>query len=102
MNRQKRILVNNDNVRLQFDVYHAQMTQGNLIATINNCISYIGHIQIADVPGRNEPGTGEINFPNIFMALERLHYDGYVGLEYQPSAETDMSLSWLPREQRGR
>jgi hydroxypyruvate isomerase len=89
------------NVKLQYDVYHGQMAEGNLINTITDDFPYIGHIQIADVPGRHEPGTGEINYPNVFSALERLGYEGYIGLEYRPSGETDASLGWLPREARG-
>ena len=88
-------------VKMQYDVYHAQMTEGNLISTITTHISHIGHIQIADVPGRHEPGTGEINYPAVFAALERLGYQGYIGLEYQPSGDTDASLDWLPRPARG-
>jgi hydroxypyruvate isomerase len=89
-------------VRLQYDVYHAQMTEGNLIHTITTSFPYIGHVQIADVPGRHEPGTGEIDFPAVFSALDRLGYPGYIGLEYRPSSGTDASLSWLPREAKGR
>ena len=88
-------------VGLQYDVYHAQMTEGNLIETITARFPHIGHVQIADVPGRHEPGTGEINFPAILATLEGLGYQGYVGLEYRPTGETDASLSWLPREARG-
>jgi hydroxypyruvate isomerase len=88
--------VNDPQVKLLYDVYHAQMTEGNLINTINTHIPLIGHIQIADVPGRHEPGTGEINFPAIFATLEELQYTGFVGLEYRPSSETNESLSWLP------
>ncbi|RIK43693.1 MAG: hydroxypyruvate isomerase [Chloroflexi bacterium] len=87
-------------VRLQYDVYHAQMTEGNLIQTMAALWPYIGHIQISDVPGRHQPGTGEINYPAIFAALERLGYEGHIGLEYRPDGETDASLAWLPREQR--
>jgi hydroxypyruvate isomerase len=87
--------VNLPNVKLQYDIYHAQMTEGNLIHTITSNFSDIGHIQIADVPGRHQPGTGEINFPAVFGALERLGYDGFIGLEYRPLGETDSSLSWL-------
>jgi hydroxypyruvate isomerase len=88
------------NVRLQYDVYHAQMTEGNLINTITSNFSYISHIQIADVPGRHQPGTGEINFPAIFAALDRLGYSGYIGLEYVPLGDPDGSLSWLPLAER--
>jgi hydroxypyruvate isomerase len=90
------------NVRLQYDIYHAQMSEGNLIHTITSCLPWIGHIQIADVPGRHQPGTGEINFPNVFAALERLKYGGYIGLEYRPRGTTEESLAWLPREARER
>lgn len=88
--------VNHSHVRLQYDVYHAQMTEGNLLNTIQRYLPYIGHIQISDVPGRHEPGTGEINYPAIFAALEQLGYAGYIGLEYHPSGDTDQSLAWLP------
>jgi hydroxypyruvate isomerase len=89
--------VDRENVRLQYDVYHAQMTEGNLIASLRAHIDRIGHIQIADVPGRHEPGTGEINYPAVFSALEDLGYDGYVGLEYRPATTTEESLGWMAR-----
>ena len=89
------------NVRLQYDVYHAQMSEGNLINTLTSCLSWIGHIQIADVPGRGQPGTGEVNFTNLFVALERMEYGGYVGLEYRPQGTMEEALAWLPREKRG-
>ena len=88
-------------VKLQYDVYHAQVTEGNLIGTIETHFPYLGHVQIADVPGRHEPGTGEINYPAVLGALGRLGYEGYVGLEYQPSRDTTSSFAWLPRELRG-
>jgi hydroxypyruvate isomerase len=92
---------NHPAVKLQYDVYHAQMTEGNLINTMTALLPYIGHIQISDVPGRHQPGTGEINYPAIFSALERLEYQGFIGLEYRPDGETDETLRWLPREARG-
>lgn len=92
--------VNHPHVRLQYDVYHAQMTEGNLIATIKRYLPFIGHMQISDVPGRHEPGTGEINYPAIFAALEQMGYAGYIGLEYHPAGDTDHSLAWLPVSQR--
>lgn len=91
---------NQPNVRLQFDFYHTQMTSGNLIHALNHYFPHIGHIQISDVPGRHQPGTGEINYPNIFTAIERLGYKGPIGLEYRPLGESDASLAWLPREAR--
>ena len=89
-------------VRLQYDIYHAQMGQGNLINTIAHCFEYIGHIQIGNVPGRCEPGTGEINCPAVLAKLEELGYQGYIGLEYKPLRRTIDSLKWLPLEWRGR
>ena len=95
--------VGRPNVRLQYDVYHMQRMEGNLAATITAHLPLIGHIQIADSPGRGEPGTGEINFGYLFRLIDDLGYDGYVGLEYRPSAgSTEDSLAWLPREARGR
>lgn len=93
--------VNHPQVGLQYDVYHAQMTEGNLINTITACLPYIGHIQIADVPGRHQPGTGEINYPVILDVVKKLNYSGYVGLEYQPTKDTDSSLAWLASAERG-
>lgn len=93
--------VNHPNLRLQYDVYHAQMTEGNLLTTIKRLLPWIGHIQISDVPGRLEPGTGEINYPAVFATLEAIGYQGYIGLEYNPSKDTDLSLAWLPVSQRG-
>jgi len=92
--------VNHPNLRLQYDVYHAQMTEGNLLTTIKRLLPWIGHIQISDVPGRHEPGTGEINYPAVFATLETIGYQGYIGLEYHPSGDTDQSLAWLPVAQR--
>lgn len=83
------------NAFLQYDMYHAQRMEGELLATLTANLARIGHIQVADNPGRHEPGTGEINYRNIFTALDRLGYQGYVGLEYIPSGATPASLAWL-------
>jgi hydroxypyruvate isomerase len=83
------------NVRLQYDVYHAQREEGELAATISKHLVRIGHIQIADNPGRHQPGTGEINFDFLFRRLDELNYPGYIGLEYAPTPDTAGSLSWL-------
>ncbi|GAA0785528.1 hydroxypyruvate isomerase [Marinobacterium sediminicola] len=80
---------------LQYDVYHMQMMEGNLISTLQQNADKIGHIQIADVPGRHEPGTGEINFTNLFKALESQEYKGYISLEYIPRCKTEAGLGWL-------
>ena len=83
------------NLLLQYDVYHAQRMSGNLAATIAARIDLIGHVQIADSPARNEPGTGEINYPFVLQALDDAAYDGWVSLEYRPRHTTDASLRWL-------
>jgi hydroxypyruvate isomerase len=82
-------------VRLQYDIYHAQREEGELGATISQNLARIGHIQIADNPGRHQPGTGEINFPYLFQRLDELNYAGYVGLEYAPTPNTVNSFRWL-------
>lgn len=83
------------NLKLQYDVYHSQRMVGNLAATIADRIDLIGHVQIADSPDRHEPGTGEINYPFVFAALDRAGYDGWVSLEYRPQTTTLNSLQWL-------
>jgi hydroxypyruvate isomerase len=93
--------VQRSNVRLQYDVYHMQRMEGNIVANLREHIGHIAHIQIADSPGRGEPGTGEINFAYVFRQLELLNYGGYVGLEYRPSTgSTEESLRWLPESAR--
>lgn len=77
--------VDSENVKLLYDVYHQQITEGNLIDTINENIHAIGHFHIADVPGRYEPGTGEINYKNVFAAISKSGYSHCVGCEYRPS-----------------
>lgn len=87
--------VNHPNLWLQYDVYHMQVMEGNLINTILANRGIISHIQIADNPGRNEPGTGEINFANLFSALEKAGYDRWIGCEYKPAGTTEEGLGWL-------
>jgi len=95
--------IGKDNVRVQHDLYHMQRMEGNLAANLRKHISVIGHVQIADSPGRGEPGTGEIHYPYVLGELERLGYANYVGLEYNPTTgTTEESLGWLPEELRGR
>jgi hydroxypyruvate isomerase len=94
--------VGKENVKLQYDVYHMQRMEGNPVATLRKHIGEIAHVQVADSPDRGEPGTGEINYPYVLSALEELGYEGYVGLEYNPTTErTEESLGWLPEELRG-
>jgi hydroxypyruvate isomerase len=90
------------NVKIQHDLYHMQRMEGNLVANLRDYIGLIGNVQIADSPGRGEPGTGEIHYPYVLAALEDLGYSGYVGLEYNPTTETtEESLGWLPEDLRG-
>jgi hydroxypyruvate isomerase len=85
-----------DNVLLQYDVYHMQRMEGNLADTISRLLPRIGHVQVADPPGRSEPGTGEVNYRFILGLLERSGYGGWVGLEYNPTtATTEESLGWI-------
>ena len=90
-------------VKIQHDLYHMQRMEGNLVANLREYVGLIGHIQIADSPGRGEPGTGEIFYPYVLAALEELGYKGYVGLEYNPTTgTTEESFGWLPEELRGK
>ena len=77
-----------------YDIYHAQRMEGNLIATIREHVAHFAHVQIADSPSRNEPGTGEIAFPRVLAALRDTGYEGYVGLEYIPTTNSHDSLAW--------
>lgn len=79
--------VGSDNVKLLFDIYHQQITEGHVISRIKANIGKIGHFHVADNPGRNEPGTGELNYGNIFKVIEESGYDRFVGLEYKPTVD---------------
>ena len=95
--------VGRENVRIQHDFYHMQRMEGNLVANLREHSDHIGHVQIADSPGRGEPGTGEIHYPFVLGELEKLGYDGYVGLEYNPTTDiTEESSGWLPKELRSK
>ncbi|MEC7871057.1 MAG: TIM barrel protein [Chloroflexota bacterium] len=87
--------IDHPNAFLLYDVYHMQIMEGNLSRNIKKLIDLIGHIQIADNPGRYEPGTGEINYPYIFNLLDEIGYKGWVGCEYKPSSNTLDSLGWI-------
>ena len=87
--------VGHDNLYIQYDFYHMQVMQGDLVTTFERLRERIAHVQIADTPGRHEPGTGEINYRYVLGALERLGYDGYVGCEYRPQAGTTAGLGWM-------
>ena len=84
-----------DNLFLQYDVYHMQRMEGELANTLAAHLDKIAHIQIADNPGRHEPGTGEINFDFLFAHLDRIGYTGWVGCEYKPAANTEAGLGWM-------
>jgi hydroxypyruvate isomerase len=83
------------NLKLQYDIYHMQIMEGDLSRRIETLLPRIGHIQIADNPGRHQPGTGEINFAHLFAHLDAIGYDGWVGAEYRPTGATGESLAWL-------
>lgn len=87
--------VGSDNLFLQYDIYHAQRMEGELGNTIERHLARIGHIQLADNPGRNEPGTGEINYPWLLRHIDRLGYTGWIGCEYKPAADTRAGLGWI-------
>jgi hydroxypyruvate isomerase len=90
-----------DNLFLQYDIYHAQVMEGDLARTIEAHLAQIPHMQLADNPGRNEPGTGEINFPYLFRHIDHLGYRGWIGCEYKPKTTTDAGLDWVkPHLQR--
>lgn len=88
-------MIASNNIKILYDVYHMQIMEGNIIDTIHKYISYIGYIHVADVPGRHEPGTGEINFTNVFNILKSLKYDGFIGFELFPSKQSSIVASEL-------
>jgi hydroxypyruvate isomerase len=91
--------VGSRNLKLQYDVYHMQRTEGELASTLAKHLASIAHVQIADNPGRHEPGTGEINYPFLFEHLDRSGYAGWVGCEYLPLAKTSEGLDWWKRHE---
>ena len=95
-----------NNIKLQYDIYHAQVMEGDLARTIETEFDRIGHFQLADNPGRHEPGTGEINYPFLFRRLDELGYRGWIGCEYKPATTTTAGLGWFapyqPKREAGR
>jgi hydroxypyruvate isomerase len=87
--------VGHPNLRLQYDVYHMQIMEGDLSRTIRAHVGKIAHIQVADTPGRHEPGTGEIDFSPLFAAIDAAGYRGWVGCEYRPAGRTEDGLGWV-------
>jgi hydroxypyruvate isomerase len=87
---------NHPNLKVEYDIYHAARTEGDIVNAIRENIDAIGHIQLADAPGRNEPGTGELDWRPIFEVIDAVGYSGRIGLEYKPSTErTEDSLGWM-------
>jgi hydroxypyruvate isomerase len=87
--------VGSDNLYIQYDLYHAQRMEGELAATVQRYLPRIAHIQLADNPGRNEPGTGEINYAFLFRHLDAIGYTGWIGCEYKPKTSTVEGLGWI-------
>ncbi|MFM8616896.1 MAG: 2-oxo-tetronate isomerase [Alphaproteobacteria bacterium] len=80
---------------LQFDLYHCQITEGDVVKRVERHLPLIAHMQVADTPGRNEPGTGEVNWPFVFKTIDALGFRGWIGCEYRPAGETLAGLSWF-------
>ena len=85
-------LVDSPFIKILYDIYHMQIMEGNIIHTLNTYIDAIGYIHIADVPGRHEPGTGEINYPNVFKTLKELNYEGIIGFELTPLGDSEEAV----------
>ncbi|MGB3742857.1 MAG: hydroxypyruvate isomerase [Castellaniella sp.] len=87
--------VGSDNLQVQYDIYHAQRMEGELGNTISRQLASIGHIQLADNPGRHEPGTGEINYAWLLRHIDQTGYQGWIGCEYKPAGKTEDGLGWI-------
>jgi len=87
--------VGSDNLYLQYDIYHMQIMEGDLAHAIEANLKLIPHMQLADNPGRNEPGTGEINYDFLFQHIDRIGYSGWIGCEYKPKTTTEAGLGWV-------
>jgi hydroxypyruvate isomerase len=85
------------NLRVQMDLYHAQIVEGDLAMKLRRWLPHVGHVQIAGVPERHEPDRGEVNYEYVLRLLDELGYDGWVGCEYRPAAKTEDGLGWLKR-----
>lgn len=89
--------VGRGNLKLQYDIYHMQLMEGELASSIGAHIGQIGHFQIADAPGRHEPGTGTINYSQLFRLIEKLNFQGWIGCEYHPLHGTQAGLAWMEK-----
>ncbi|WP_325894612.1 hydroxypyruvate isomerase [Grimontia sp. NTOU-MAR1] len=87
--------VGSDNLSLQYDIYHMQIMEGDIAPTLSSKLGRIGHVQLADNPGRHEPGTGELNYHFLFSHLDSIGYEGWVGCEYKPATTTEEGMKWL-------
>lgn len=87
--------VDQPNLKVQMDFYHAQIVEGDLSVTLRKHIAHVGHVQIASVPDRHEPDEGEIDYRYIFRLLDELGYPGWVGCEFRPRGRTEDGLGWL-------
>jgi len=86
--------VRSENLFVQYDIYHMQVMEGDIARTLQKYLPRIGHVQLADNPGRNEPGTGEINYRFLFRYLDQIGYGGWIGCEYKPRTSTTEGLGW--------
>ena len=91
--------VNSPNIKILLDLYHEQLMAGNLMNTIKEKILHIGHIHVADVPGRHEPGTGEINYKGILECLKELNYENYVGFEFRSTIDSEGLVKYMEEYQ---
>jgi hydroxypyruvate isomerase len=85
------------NLKFQYDIYHMQIMEGDLAPTIEKGLEKIGHMQLADTPGRHEPGTGEINYDYLLPFIDKIGYQGWIGCEYRPGGKTEDGLAWARR-----
>lgn len=88
--------VNLPNIKMQLDFYHTQIVEGDLETRMRKYAPYWGHMQVASVPKRNEPDSGEVNYPYLFRVIDEIGYQGWVGCEYRPAGKTTDGLAWLP------
>ena len=93
--------VQSENLFIQYDIYHMQIMEGDIARTLQKHLARIAHVQLADNPGRNEPGTGEINYPFLFQYLDEIGYRGWIGCEYKPKTNTVEGLGWYAAQSVG-
>jgi hydroxypyruvate isomerase len=80
---------------MQFDLYHCQITEGDIVRRVEKHLPLIAHMQVADNPGRHEPGTGEVDWPFVFDRIDALGFRGWIGCEYRPATTTEAGLGWF-------